>query len=108
MLRLQSEAVALTVGPAAGAVQGAVEEVSAVELQSRLGGVDGELASTAWVRSPGRELEAVVRVVAPVQYPVVVVSAPIDDLLEVGPVARPDRRGPREVHRRAGHPVDRP
>src|SRR5215213_5561525 len=106
VLGLQSQAVALAVGAAAGPDQGAVEEVARVELDAGLVGEDLQYPPAARVLQPGRQLQPGA---APVEHPVVVVAAADLELLEAvvtDALADPGRTG--EVHRRAGHRVDGP
>src|SRR4029450_6950261 len=106
VLGLEGEAVALAVGPAAGADDGAVEEVAGVELDAGLDGQDLEHPPAPRVLQPGRQLQPGA---VPVEHPVVVVAAAELQLLEAvvaDALADPGRPG--EVHRRAGHRVDGP
>src|SRR5215212_2361860 len=106
VLGLQGQAVALAVGAAAGPDQGPVEEVAGVELDAGLVGEDLQHPPAARVLQPGRQLQPGA---APVEHPVVVVAAADLELLEAvvaDALADPGRAG--EVHRRAGHRVDRP
>src|SRR6266508_2533857 len=103
VLGLQRQAVALPVHPAAGADQGAVQEVARVELDARLVGEDLQDPAASRVGQPRRQLQPGA---APVQHPVVVVAAADDELRVAVADARTDRGRPGEVQRRAGHRGD--
>src|SRR4029450_1550874 len=78
VLGLEGEGVALAVGPAAGADDGAVEEVAGVELDAGLDGQDLEHPPAPRVLQPGRQLQPGA---VPVEHPGVVVAAAQPQLL---------------------------
>src|SRR6266511_3423069 len=103
VLGLQGQAVALPVGPAAGADQGPVQEVAGVELDARLVSEDLQDAPASRVRQPCGQLQP--GAVA-VEHPVVVVAAADEELRVAAADARADPGGVGEVQRRAGHRGD--
>lgn len=87
---------------AAGAGQGAVEEVARVELESGLVGGDAQGAAGGVLAQGGDVLGAVGD--ALVEHPVVVEALGGDQLRVGVPDVPADRLGPAEVEGRAGHP----
>ena len=106
VLGLQREPVALPVHPSTRPDESPVEEVPGVELDSGLGREDLENSAAVGLQHTRRADHRRVGGAAPVEHPVVVVTAADHELLEA--VADPvsDRGRPGEVHRRAGHRID--
>ncbi len=104
MLRLEGDAAAPKVGTAAGTDEIAVQEVTAVDLEPGLGGLDLERTAASMLHEPRGEHEA--GCPAPIEHEVVVVSAGKPELLVVGVDPRADGRCSSEVERRAGNRGD--
>ena len=106
MLGLQREPVALPVHPSTRSDESPVEEVPGVELDSGLCREDLEHSAAVGLLHTRRADHRRVAGAAPVEYPVVVVTAADHELLEA--VADPvsDRGRPGEVHRRTRHRID--
>ena len=103
VLGLERQRSAAAVGFAALAGQGAVEEITAVELNARFGRPNLHITPRSGFIDRSRQLQVMG---APArQHPIVVVAVAVAELFEIGIEARPDRCRTAEIHRRAfdGH-----
>ena len=104
VLGFERQRSAAAVGFAALADQGAVEEITAVELDARFGRPNLHITPRSGFIDRSRQLQVMG---APArQHPIVVVAVAVAELFEIGIEARPDRCRTAEIHRRAGHRQD--